>query len=369
MARFTVVDSPPAMPDKAESRTSSSGLNLSTGTPTEGGESTKVSIKKEKRRSWLRPNLFKRTKPSKTHSTSTPIKTSADEESLANLIDTPIKQEQPRMVSSRPSRIRRFNMQKPQRAIWKRKTMTRYEISILIIIALPLIYMSVIKDYHRDCDTRIPHLITQNIQRELAEKLFGQDIAMHNLTRILKTHSGLTTLNFVGSCGTGKSFTANLMAKHFEEFHPYHWGAEQEDDEMHVRLLQDHILSLTQCQPSLVVVDNLSSRQKPHVEDLHRWLMNNSRWNRVNLVVVFIFTVDRYDGDVVADQQMQLDTMGGLQDSNLVIFKSFQEGDGRDFLTKKIGVQLNFETIEDIVRHANVPRYGLKKLAHKFHVN
>lgn len=257
----------------------------------------------------------------------------------------------------------------------KKKTLTRcsIEVSILIAIALTLGYFGV-KDMSftsKQCDTRLPETFQKQLVLELQQKIFRQDIAIQNLTALLKSHSGVTTMSFVGGCGTGKSYTAKLMAEYYSKgnYNSYAWTGEEKHLH-HVAALQELILSLPTCRPELLIVDNLSWEQKPYVEDMFRWLKSSSRMREKNLIVLFAFNFDRYGEE--GKEKWEANLIGELEKTNVVHYKSFQDADAKDYLVQfredqnEGAIELNSEKLELIVENANVKQYGLKRLANKF---
>lgn len=259
----------------------------------------------------------------------------------------------------------------------KKKTRTRItvDISILLAIVIGLGYFGV-RDllFKPPCDKRLPKLLSLQIQLDLHRQIFRQDTAIHNLTTRLKAHEGLTVVSLVGGCGTGKSLTAKVMAKHYTEdhVHAYQWGVDDGKSAVeHVAALQEVVLGLPACQPQLVIVDNLGWPQKPHVEDMQRWLRGNSRLKGLNVVIVFVFNWDRYGEETHEEEEKERE----LQTTNFIKFKNFQETDAMDYLVQRLEREGEGSTpptaddsthLELMVANANVPRYGLKRLANKF---
>lgn len=280
-------------------------------------------------------------------------------------------------MDSPPTReIRKFNVDSiaPKNIKHPEKTKSRLtlEISLLVTIALSLGFLGV-KDIllKPACDTRLPEVLHLRMQLDWRTHIFRQEIAIQNLTTMLKAHSGLTAMSFVGGCGTGKSLTVKTMAQQYPEdsVHAYNWQKER-NSIYHVESLQDLLLSMPACEPQLVVVDNLSWEQKPYIEDMHRWLKGNSKLKGMNVIIVFVFNLDRYGETPLEGQQEEQEMIGELQSGNLIRFKSFQESDAMDYLVQmrdqNKATQFDSTQLELIIENANVPRYGLKRLANKF---
>lgn len=279
-------------------------------------------------------------------------------------------------------RIRKLKVDKlsgePHR-ITKNKSKTRcsIEMILLLTIAAALGYFSV-KDVQftsskiKRCDRRLPELFIQQLQLDLQTQIFRQDIAVQNLTTMLKLHNGLTTISFVGGCGVGKSLTATTMSRAFTESHShiYHWPMDQENNVKHVQALQEMILGIPSCHPTLLVVDNLSWQQKPYIDDLFRWLQMNSRLEEKNLVILFVFNLEEYGaGGENASPEQQ--TIGDLQETHLITFRSFLETDAMAYLNQMKDrepelANVDLEHMHLMVENAQVQLYGLKRLVNKF---
>lgn len=278
--------------------------------------------------------------------------------------------------------VRKFNVDKIPSTLTashlKRvKSGTRFtvEITILLVVGLALFgYYGGAKEkmFRRgQCDESSSSILfTEELLLDLRQQLFRQDAVIQNLTTILRAHCGMTTMSFIGGCGTGKSFTAKLLTKHFgvDNTQAYNWD-EQRSSLEHSATLQDLILDLPSCTNSLVIVDNVAWQHRPYVEDFNRWLQNERRVKGKYFVLIFIFEMD--GNDRTDDELEEEHSNGGeLKKMNLVKFKSFVEADGREFLAQlKAKRGDNVKDLSDlhlIVRSANVEQYGLKRLASKF---
>lgn len=281
---------------------------------------------------------------------------------------------------ARRRRVRRLKASRgPTSGLKRKKTTTRCAMEIVLLgaIAASLCFFGfrdlLMSPWKPSCLTTIPDTLLNSLQRDLNDQIFRQEAVTQNISSRLATHNSLTIMSFIGACGTGKSLTASVMAKHFGEdrSHGHHWpDSPQEDHLRHVKELQEVILGLPYCQPQLLVVENLTWRQKPYVEDLLRWLKSNSGLVEKNLVVVLIFNLENsYEID-----QEKLGEAGGfgsvgeLEKTDLVKFKSFQETDAMDYLvhfkeSQKEKTHFKKEHLADIVASAQVRRYGLKRLA------
>lgn len=274
-------------------------------------------------------------------------------------------------VDSPPEKpkMRRFKVKKlpgaPKKKYWG-------EIMTLFAIAVFLNHFSNLKEtlFGSSCDTHLPAQLSLAIQESLTEKLFRQESVAQNISRILSLHSGLTALSFVGGCGTGKSYTAQLISDQYAEVdrHFFHWvdyGSTKEVD--NAIALEDMILRLISCREQLLIVDNLTWRHKPYVEDIHRWMMNNSGLGKMNLMVIFIFNFETESQD--QETKVDMESFHALSSMNFMNFKSFDTADGRDYLVQlrdKGIVDIDLEFLDEIVESLNVKQYGLKKLANRF---
>lgn len=288
-----------------------------------------------------------------------------------------IKKEKPTtaVFTSKFEDIRKFNVDKIHKPVNK-KSLTRcsIEMTLLLAIAVALGYYGV-KDlsFASKCDTHLPEQLQKQLRIDLEAQIFRQEIAIQNITLLLKSHTGLTTMSFVGGCGTGKSYVASEMVKHFTErdSHAYKWGeAEHGSHHLHhLAALQELILELPSCRAQLLIIDNLSWGQKPYVEDISRWLKSNSRLREKNLVLIYIFNLQKYREEEEAEEEEER-FVGELEKTNIVFFKPFLERDATDYLVQlreraNGEIQLDVDHLQTIVANANVKQYGLKRLVNK----
>ncbi|KAB0792447.1 hypothetical protein PPYR_14406 [Photinus pyralis] len=210
------------------------------------------------------------------------------------------------------------------------------------------------------------------LESDLEANLLDQKAAvrtiMDNVNRVNSRHGLSKLLAFIGTTGTGKTFAANILKRHFI---PYHVNEIRKEDLN--KLDKAVVNSFDSCCCNLVIVDGLRAEDLSNLIKFIRSLPTDD----FSIIIVSIFNIhDTDDGltykinrDEYQQIRMTIDTQAGIEFELLIFFEPREEVVEEWLRTKlkKKGVasSRHKSIIADLLRDDHLKKNGFKGLERK----
>lgn len=211
-----------------------------------------------------------------------------------------------------------------------------------------------------------------DIYLNLAAEVYGQEAAVMRIGTALKDHTGVTTMVFYGSVGTGKTFTANLIANHYPmaDFHYYRWDAYFKSNVNQIADMDKAIDRLPWCRQQLVIIDNMQPADVIFFEDISRNLHSRAS-PKLKVIMIFVIGMQHNASDDYAAFEARMLELA--EDSrtprHVIKFRAFDEHDVIQYLQRKaLPVDADSGDLATMAKSVNVTEYGFKRLYWRGHL-
>ncbi|XP_023027385.2 uncharacterized protein [Leptinotarsa decemlineata] len=212
----------------------------------------------------------------------------------------------------------------------------------------------------------------ENVQKDLLENVFEQpspiEVIVHTLEQRRNWQERVKVLGFIGSQGVGKTFTVNIIRKHFIPCLVHDiLGAHLSYKSRQTKIFE----SINGCCLNLVVIDDLT--REDNVE-LFAFIHSLPRDHFI--LVISIFNIQYTSNDLESEIRYEdiIEIRNAFDNSELyyelVLFREFSPEQVRNWVTKQLSLQnittqMQNEVIESVLKGHDSAKLGLKGLHFK----
>lgn len=252
--------------------------------------------------------------------------------------------------------IKKFHLKKEPLTKKHTHVEAKYTFALITFCCLLIGYYTT----HISC---IEELQLDQIEKALATKLYGQNIAIDQIIEILKVKTESKIIFFYGGTGVGKTYTTSLILKdNWNYSNIYHFTMPSFENTFSTNLLSGLIL----CKSAVMVVDNLSHNDMK-ISTLIKEVIEKSIDLGKNLTIFLIYNCDTVSEGFV--RKCDSSFLNKLQESYkelkalkaFVQFKTLTEDVLRRCIASEIGQgRLNEAQMVKILKNFDVSSDGCK---------
>jgi Cdc6-like AAA superfamily ATPase len=215
-----------------------------------------------------------------------------------------------------------------------------------------------------------------NATNELHKRLVGQSEAISALDSLMENHKKrkYSSAIIYGTVGVGKSYSARLLADHFqwrENVHLFKWDASR-SNERNLNTFLNFLFTIRQnlnvkCGHNLILIDNLTPAETTFVTKMNEKLKLASSNDNLRIITIFIASVVNYKGNT---REGKID--GFVKSlSNEIMPIEFRDLTQDDLIecikheAKSLGINLNEQEFDDVIRGIDVRKSGCKAVQAK----